>query len=246
MVSAYYSDPRLAAVYDGLNPLTNDTDCHRFYLALAGATPIDVLDMGCGTGRLSFQLARRGHRVTGADPAAGMLGVARGQPGGAAIRWIETGAADLATDTRFDLVIMTGHVFQVFLEDREVVAALANLHRHLAPGGRVAFETRNPAVQDWNEWMPDTTRERVDVAGVGPVDVHYDIVSVDGEFVTFETHFGFAPDDVVVAPTTLRFTDRDRLAAFLAEAGFTDVTWYGDWDRSPVGPTKPEIIAIAG
>ena len=246
MVCASYADPRLAAVYDGLNPLTDDTDTHGFYLKLAGETPIEVLDMGCGTGRLSFQLAARGHRVTGADPAVGMLGVARGKPGGDAITWIETGAADLDVDTRFDLVIMTGHVFKVFLEDDEVLAALTNLHRHLTPGGRVAFETRNRDVQVWDEWGPDETSVAVDVAGVGPVRVHYDLVSAEDRFVTFTTHFRFAADDMVVAPTTLRFMDHDTLAGVLAEAGYTDVEWYGDWDGSPVGPTKPEIIAIAG
>jgi SAM-dependent methyltransferase len=246
VVCASYADPRLAAVYDGLNPLTDDTGSHGFYLELAGDVPKTVLDMGCGTGRLAFQLAARGHRVTGADPAAGMLDVARDQWNSAAITWIEAGAADLDIETRFDLVVMTGHVFQVFLEDDEVLAALANLRRHLAPGGRVAFETRNRDVQDWDEWRPDATRRTVEVAGVGPVEVHCDIVSVDDRFVTFTTHFGFARDDIVVAPTTLRFMDRDTLAALLAEAGYTDVAWYGDWDRSPVGPTAPEIIAIAG
>jgi SAM-dependent methyltransferase len=246
MPCASYTDPRLAAVYDTLNPPTPDL---AFYLKLAGEAPRTVLDMGCGTGRLARDLAARGHRVTGADPAAVMLAIARGRPGGDAVTWIETDAAGLAVDTRFDLAIMTGHVFQVFLDDREVRAALGTLRRHLAPGGRLAFETRNPAVREWQDWRPEETRERLQVPGLGPVEVHYDIRAVEGALVTFGTHFRFAPgfaaDDVVVAPHTLRFMGRDELAAFLAEAGFTEVAWYGDWDRSPLGPASPEIIVIA-
>ena len=49
-----------------------------------------------------------------------------------------------------------------------------------------------------------------------------------------------------MVPDTLRFMDRGQVAAFLAEAGLTQVTWYGDWDGSPCGPASPEIIAIAG
>ena len=49
----------------------------------------------------------------------------------------------------------------------------------------------------------------------------------------------------MVVPDTLRFMDRGQVAAFLAEAGLTQVTWYGDWDGSPCGPASPEIIAVA-
>jgi ubiquinone/menaquinone biosynthesis C-methylase UbiE len=242
MPSTAYTDPRLAACYDAINPFDAADD---FYLALAGDGPKIILDMGCGTGRLAVALARRGHRVTGADPSAGMLKVARSRPGTGLVHWVESDAAHLALETRFDLIIMTGHVFQVFLADDEVRATLRALRRHLAPGGTLAFETRNPLVEEWREWIPALTRETVQVPGIGAVDIHYDIAGADGALVTFETHFRFAPEDVVVATTTLRFMSRDELATFLGEAGFTDIAWYGNWDRSPAISTSPEIIALA-
>lgn len=242
MPCASYSDPRLAAVYDPLNPPAADT---AFYIALAGETPRRVLDVGCGTGLLACELAARGHRVTGADPSAAMLGIARSRPGGQQVTWVEAEAAVLSLAARFDLIVMTGHVFQVFLEDRDVLAALRRLRRHLAPGGRLAFETRNPAVREWESWTPEETREAVAVPGLGTVEVHYDIGPVAGELVTYETHFRFAADDVAVAPSVLRFMDRERLAGLLAQAGFTDLVWYGDWDRSPPSATSPEIIVVA-
>lgn len=243
MPCASYTDPRLATVYDPLNPPGADT---AFYLTLAGEPPRSVLDVGCGTGRLACELAARGHRVTGADPAAAMLDIARARPGGARVAWVEAGAAALSLAARFDLIVMTGHVFQVLLDDGAVRAALANLRRHLAPGGRLAFETRNPAVREWETWTPEETREEVAVPGVGTVAVHYDIGPVDGERVTYETHFRFAAGDAVVAPSVLRFMTRERLAGFLAETGFADVVWYGDWDRSPPSDASPEIIVVAG
>jgi SAM-dependent methyltransferase len=249
--SASYADPRLAALYDALNP---PGGAEAFYLSLPAAPPARILDMGCGTGWLACELAGRGYDVTGADPAAAMLAVARARPGGDRVRWIETTAAGLAGGTRFDLVIMTGHVFQLLLEDGDVRAALGVLAGHLAPGGRIAFETRNPAVREWQDWNPRDTRKRVQAGGL-VADVHYDISAVDGELVTYETWFRFADADAdadadagdaaVVVPDTLRFMDQAQVAAFLAEAGLTRVTWYGDWDRSRYGPASPEIIAIA-
>jgi SAM-dependent methyltransferase len=237
-----YADPRLAALYDALNPADAST---VFYLSLPGTPPARILDVGCGTGLLACEFAARGYEVTGADPAAAMLAVARGRPGGDQVRWIQTDAAGLDTGTSFDLIIMTGHVFQQLLEDRDVRVALSALARHLAPGGRLAFETRNPAVREWQDWNPRDTRQRVEAAGVA-ADVHYDISAVAGELVAYETWYQFADArDPIVVPDTLRFMDRAQAAAFLAEAGLAQATWYGDWDGSPYGPASPEIIAVA-
>lgn len=243
MPSPAYTDPRLAACYDALN-LADAADA--FYLALAGDQPKTILDMACGTGRLAVALAARGHRVTGADPSPGMLQVARTRPGTGRVTWVESAATNLALATRFDLIIMTGHAFQVLLTDAEIQAALSILRNHLAPGGTLAFETRNPLVEEWRGWIPSLTREIVQVPGIGAVEIHNDIATAMGALVTYETHFCFAPGDVVVAPDTLRFMSQAELAAFLAEAGFTALTWYGNWDRSPVGATSPEFIVIAG
>jgi SAM-dependent methyltransferase len=243
-----YADPRLAALYDVLNPAG---DAAAFYLSLPGAPPARILDVGCGTGLLACEFAARGYDVTGADPAAAMLATARARPGGGQVRWVQASAAELGTaaglDTGpgFDLIVMTGHVFQLLLEDRDVRAALRALARHLAPGGRLAFETRNPALREWQDWNPRDTSQRVEAAGI-TADVHYDISAVAGELVTYETWYQFAgARDPVVVPDTLRFIGQAQVAAFLAEAGLTQVTWYGDWDGSPFGPASPEVIAVA-
>jgi SAM-dependent methyltransferase len=185
-----------------------------------------------------------------------MLAVARARPGGDRVRWVQADAASLATRARFDLIVMTGHVFQLLLDDHDVRVALQALERHLAPGGRITFETRNPAVREWQHWNPQGTRQRVEAAGL-VADVHYDISAVAGGLVTYETCFRFtdagggpapageALDGTVVVPDTLRFMDQPEVAAFLAEAGLTQVTWDGDWDGSPYTPASPEIIAIA-
>jgi SAM-dependent methyltransferase len=241
VLSAAYAETRLAALYDALNPPGDDTE---FYLSLPGQPPQAILDVGCGTGLLACAFAAQGHQVTGADPAAAMLAVARGRPGGDQVRWIETDAAGLSVATRFDLVVLTGHVFQLLLGDDDVRAALDALGRHLAPGGRLAFETRNPAVREWQYWSPGETREQVETAE-GTADVHYDISSVTGQLVTYETCIRFPDGESVAVPDTLRFMDQAEVARFLAGAGLADVTWYGDWDRSPFSPASPEIIAVA-
>ena len=94
--------------------------------------------------------------------------------------------------------------------------------------------------------IPEETSEDVETPGLGDVRVHYDLRKVEGELVTFETHFAF-PDGVKdVAVHTLRFMPKQTLERLLTEAGFTIEAVYGDWDKSPWTPSSPEIVVIAG
>ncbi len=242
MVLPLYADPRFAALYDLANPWDVYFD---FYLDLLGPAPARVLDMGCGTGRLARAFAAAGHAATGAEPSPAMLAEARRQPGAEAVTWVESGAAELDLETRFDLIVMTGHVFQVFQEEPEILAVLGTLRRHLALGGRLAFESRNPPVREWVTWRPDESREWIESPSLGKVEVWYDIAAEEPPFVTYELHYRLADGTRLSASDRLRFSTAEEIVGWLAGAGFHVITLYGDWDRSPVGPKSPEIIALA-
>jgi ubiquinone/menaquinone biosynthesis C-methylase UbiE len=238
----YHSDPRLARLYDTVCSGRHDID---FYLALAhelGATTI--VDVGCGTGLLATELAGRGHRVTGVDPSRTMLAVARSRPGHEQVEWID-GDATAVPALDAELAIMTGHVAQVFLDDSTWTTTLRAVHRALVPGGRLAFETRHPAARAWLRWNPQDSLVRVDGAE-GPVEVWHEVTKVEGDLVTFDEHHRFlASGDLVVERSTLRFPELDQLTALLTAAGFGLERAYGDWDRSAVNGSSPELILVA-
>lgn len=238
-----YTEQRLAAVYDVLNPIEASD---LYFRGLAGTPPLEILDIGCGTGRLACHFAARGHRVTGVDPASGMLVIARSKPGGGTVTWIEGDATSLPADRKFDLIVMTGNVFQVFLGDAEIRATLAAAQRLLKADGRLVFGTRNPAARDWESWTPHETAVTVSAPAVGKVDVHYDVTRVDGRFVSYETHFRFEDGEKVVASSVLRFSDHDEVLSFVREAGLIVRAVHGDWDGSAFSPASPDIIVTAG
>src|SRR5215217_2386489 len=114
----HYVDPRLVDLYDTDNPRGADTD---FYVRLANDLDArTIIDLGCGTGLLTRELAVDGRRVIGVDPAPAMLAFARRQPGAERVRWVEGDSGALGAP-RADLVVMTGNVAQVFLDDSEWV-----------------------------------------------------------------------------------------------------------------------------
>jgi 2-polyprenyl-3-methyl-5-hydroxy-6-metoxy-1,4-benzoquinol methylase len=78
VADALFEHPRLAAVYDALDPDRSDLDAYALIVTELGAGL--VLDLGCGTGTFALMLAERGVAVVGLDPAAASLDVARGKP----------------------------------------------------------------------------------------------------------------------------------------------------------------------
>ena len=115
-----------------------------------------ILDLGCGTGLLTRELATTGRHVVGVDPSPAMLAVARRHPDARGVQWVEGDARALGTPSA-DLLIMTGNVAQVFLDDDEWRATLAAIHAALRPGGYLAFESRNPDDRAWERWNQATT-----------------------------------------------------------------------------------------
>jgi ubiquinone/menaquinone biosynthesis C-methylase UbiE len=108
-----------------------------FGLALGKHQGLAALDIGCGTGFLSLELAARGHRVTGIDFAPEMLALAKEKAvsAGASIRFEEADAENLPFATgSFDLV-MTRHVLWTLPHPE---AAIGEWIRVLRPGGRLA------------------------------------------------------------------------------------------------------------
>ena len=241
--AAEFTVPRLARLYDQVCTPRADIG---FYTALAGETPLRVLDVCCGTGHLATDLAARGHAVTGVDAAAAMLAVARERPYGDRVRWIEADARTVALTGPFDLAVLTGHAFQAFLTHEDVHAMLRTVRAALAPGGRLAFESRNPLVREWEQWTPAGSRGRVSIDGEGEVEVWTSLRRVDDAFVEFVMHYRFlATGEELESPQTIRFPTQSEVALQLAAAGFTPEIWCGDWDGTPYSEQSPEIIIIA-
>ncbi|WP_338700152.1 methyltransferase domain-containing protein [Streptomyces sp. Q6] len=237
MVDHAFDDTRLARLYDALNPWA---PCDDFYLDLVRGAG-SVLDVGCGTGALLIRAREEGHagRLVGLDPAAGMLAVAR-ERGGSSVDWVAGTLESARMAGGFELALMNGHAFQVWVDDDEIRASLAAVRELSGAGGRFAFETRNPAARAWESWTPDRW---VEVDGVRVT--HEVVRDFDGRTVTFTTTFASpawaAPE---VSRSTLRFLAPDELDGFLGEAGFAVEARYGDFDGSPFAADSPEIISV--
>jgi SAM-dependent methyltransferase len=114
--------------------------------------PQRILDLGCGTGRHDFFLARMGHELTGIDRSNEMLEVAKEQ----AARFEDSGprpvfaqgdVRTLRLGKTFDVVVSLFHVMSYQTQNSDLLGALATIREHLDPGGLFVFDAwYGPAV----------------------------------------------------------------------------------------------------
>jgi SAM-dependent methyltransferase len=243
MKNAEFNDPRLVEVYDAECPWSRDDDFFASFADELGSAR--VLDYGCGTGRLALGLVARGHAVVGIDPAEESIRAAKQKPGADQVTWM-TGYAGALPDESFDLVLMTSHVAQFITEDDAWLKALSNLRRTLVPGGRLIFDTRDPADRRWERWNPIASQRQVTLAGGRVVRAWTEVVAADAGLVTFTHHYNFDEQSAELASeSTLRFRSLDEVTASLTQAGLTLIDVYGGFGREPVGAEDGEFLVVA-
>nr|MBC8453310.1 class I SAM-dependent methyltransferase [Chloroflexota bacterium] len=179
-----FENDRLAGLYDLFSPSEQRGD-FAFYLPSIMCAS-SVLDIGCGTGVLLGEARARGHegRLVGIDPATGMINQARSLSD---IEWIQGDLSTKQFAQEFDLIVMTGHAFQVLIEDSEIASTLELVATALSEKGRFAFETRNPLVRGWEKWDDEYSGQVIDDTGSVITAACEVEMPVEGELIRF-TH----------------------------------------------------------
>lgn len=248
---AEFNKNRLVAIYNTVCPLDG---YEKFYLELAKKLSAKtIIDIGCGTGLLTCELAKLGYQMIGLEPSRLMLDVARKSLYGEKVKWIEGDALSLE-EFNADLAIMTGHVAQFHLDDEVWHKALKSIHKALKPGGYLAFESRNPAVQPWNnkdqaknvDWYAPDFRKTVHDPTVGDIKVWLEVVEIKNNKVTTDVHYLFTKTgEELISTNTLVFRIREVIEQSLKTAGFSVEDVYGNWDGSLANSESPEFIFVA-
>jgi SAM-dependent methyltransferase len=146
----------------------------EFYVSLAKDAGGRVLELACGTGRITFVLAERGFDVTGVDISEGMLTVARRKAAQcpAAVRdrltFVHQDMTRLDLAGRFGLAFVPFRSFQHLLTVELQRNALSAIARHLEPGGRLALNLFDPRL----DLLLDTSPPPPEISAIDPQTGH--------------------------------------------------------------------------
>ncbi|MBS0272311.1 MAG: class I SAM-dependent methyltransferase [Proteobacteria bacterium] len=204
----------------------------------------NVLDLACGTGRLTIPLAKKGLKVVGLDASEPMLTLAREKSKELPIEWTQGDIRDFYLDETFDLILMAGNAFQALLLDEDQLRMLNCVRKHLKPSGLFVFNTRNPQENDFKDvdkfefWhtFQDQQGEAVEVYGKQQSDPSHQIVTYTTKRVW--------KDKETLTKIRLRFTPYEQLMDLLRKAGFKVCEVFGDDQKRPLYKDSPSIIPV--
>jgi SAM-dependent methyltransferase len=268
------TDDNLAAYAEAENyDVAENDDGVAFYTALAQETGGPVLEIACGTGRVTIPIAQLGLDVTGLDVVPQMLDHARrkSESAGLPIRWVEADGRDFDLGQKFRFIFLTGNAFQQFLTNADQDGLLRCAHAHLHDEGFFAFETRNPIwstpatradlearieqsrqngsffalLETRDEQFPWQTYTATDGRQIREsLTQTYDPISQILRLTSYARWHDGAEEHTKIGYESLRFNFPQELAALLNHHGFAIIRKYGDWDRSPLTPTSRSIILV--
>lgn len=239
--SQLYLDPDLARFYE-----VNDHDRQDFKVILDLANKArNILDLGCGTGVLSSMLARTGN-VVGVDPAKAMLDIGRERYLDSGIKWIEGDARNVTLDQKFDFIVMSGHVFQVFLTQVDQLAVLSTVFKHLTRDGILIFDSRNPNFPGSKERTRAHTRKRFTHSTLGEVEMWNESkFDTNSGILTYSNGFKTVADSEAKSATEkIKYTPKDELFDLISRSGLEVRHCYGDWELTPFSEFAMEIIPV--
>ncbi|MBL8062920.1 MAG: methyltransferase domain-containing protein [Anaerolineales bacterium] len=239
-----YADPQL---YD-----TENSDFEPdgpFILTLAKQLGGKVLELGCGTGRLTIPLAQNGVNIAGLDVVPGMIELAKQKSEGTPINWVLADVRTFQLGQKFSLIFEAGSVFHHMLTRHDQEAYLARVREHLEEDGRLALNILLPKSKylvsgtEEEEWFTTQHPDGYEVR-VSGIDVYDDL----GQIKT-ETAFRRWKDETgkemqLVAPLSLRYIFPQEMEALMYYNGFEIAEQYGDFDKSPATNKSQLLIYV--
>jgi len=220
-----------------------------FFLEFARQAGGAVLELGCGTGRITIPLAQQGIDITGLDIAPEMIAFGKRKPGAELVKWVTGDARTFDLGREYRLIFEVGCVFQHMVERRDQEALLAQVKKHLAPEGFFVVGAMIPhpgmmenvdKEEDWFSYPFEGGEVRV--SGTQ----YYDpIRQVKVETAYRRWKHPDGNERETVSPLALRLFFPQELEALLHYNGFYIDARYGDCQKNPLSTESRMMFFVA-
>lgn len=226
-----YADPKK---YDELyNEYLQDL---AYILECAKKVKEPIIELACGTGRLTIPMAKQGFKMYGVDIHNGMLNLAKQKAAeeNLEIQFLQQDCTKLNLPTKSPLIFMTGNSFQHFLTNESQDDLFQSVKAHLLSEGDFIFDTRNPILSELAE-IEKTEEQYINNFNQTVIEKHYEEYdhqtqilhcTTTSEVIENGSLFHRNKDSI-----SLRYTFPLELKRLLYSQGFELIALYGSWRK---------------
>ncbi len=241
-----YSDP---IIYDAIveQTIAHPTDI-PFYIEKAVELNGSVLELACGTGRITIPMAKAGFDVTGLDMSAPMLNHARKKAKEAdlKIEFIEADCRDFDLAKKFRLIFMPANSI-AHIHDRPSHEALCSkVRKHLDDNGRFVFSWFNPGerylFRDPKKRYPAMEFELPD--GTPVIITEGNVYDKASQINYIKWYYKIGNKDEIVQNLNLRMLFPAELDTLLYYNGFELEKKYGDFEKTPFESSSIHQVCV--
>ena len=212
-----------------------------------------IIDIACGTGRVTIPLAKNQHKLIGVDIHKGMLAEAKKKASkfDLQVDWVEQDGTKLNLNIKSNLLYSVGNSFQHFLTNEAQDGLLSSVNKHLEVDGVFIFNTRFPSVEEllqppteeyWRSYTDSETRNKVDLFTIS----HYDSLNQIQHYTTIRKYQNAGGEIIKEKRTNirLRYVFPKEMERILSLHGFELLHLYSDWKETPIANQSYEMICV--
>lgn len=220
-------------------------------LEWAGKVNGPIIDLACGTGRLTLPLAKEGYQLIGIDVHKGMLEQAAKKAGklNLDIQWLQQDCTNFQAGIRSPFIYMVGNSIQHFHTNEAQDQLLSSIKQHLQEDGIFIFDTRFPSA---NELLQPATEEywKTYMDGENEIDLYtissYDALKQIQHYTTIRKYKDHSAKiiDEKITNISLRYTYPLEMERVLKEHNLEIVNVYKDWKGTSIDSDSDYVVYI--
>lgn len=147
-----------ANIYDGMNTHIDDLQFYKRWMPQN--KDARILELCCGTGRLTIPIAEDGYNISGVDYTFSMLEQAKASEAGLKIEFIEADIRTLDLQNKYDLIFIPFNSIHHLYLNEDLFKAFNTVKKHLKTGGRFLLDCFNPNIQ----YIVEHEKKQIEVA----------------------------------------------------------------------------------
>ena len=235
-----------ASIYDGLNTFLSDLQFYKKWLPKN--RDAKILELCCGTGRLTLPIAKDGYNICGVDYTSSMLeqAKAKASEAGVEITFIKADIRTLDLHEKFDFIFIPFNSIHHLYKNEDLFEVFNVVKNHLKDGGLFLLDCFNPNIQ----YIVEGEKEQQEIAAYTTDDGREVLIKQTMRYENatqinrIEWHYFINGEFHSIQNLDMRLFFPQELDSYLEGAGFEIIHKFGSFEEEAFGDISEKQIYV--